>query len=501
MKQIRIILNRNPRIKYIVWLGFLVQLITSITALGFFHPDQHFQIIEFSSHQLKLSNATSYVWELQTGIRSSIQVYLFSGFVTVCKWIGVANAFTQLTILRIITGSLYWLMINLIGFWYFKRYDSKVLFWVLAAINFSWFLPYSRTLFSSETMGAVLFFAALFLYQRREHHNTFNTKSLIWIGFLFCLSFFFRFQMAFALVGFGLYVLLVKQYKNILPIVAGFVLGLILNVLLDYGFYGKVLFTPYLYFKWNIVEGKAASFGEENFAYYIAVLLALITIAPLSIILFLQYLKISFVKFRNPLILSVLLFIIGHCVVSHKEERFLFPITDMMPVVLGYAVPALVAVYYSKKAILKYSFRSIFWLSITLNMLLLVLFMFIPYAQTLSFANKLNGKLYKTPPAITCIERTPLETESLAPYIFYQSSFKNVSFKKVSTIDSLKQTPVQPKFLAATYNHVKENFKWIDSCGYTPVEYSSSLLWNLNKYLQSKNLNTVNDIWVLYQKK
>ena len=40
----------------------------------------------------------------------------------------------------------------------------------------------------------------------------------------------------------------------------------------------------------------------------------------------------------------------------------------------------------------------------------------------------------------------------------------------------------------------------LDSLGYKPVRYSSKFLWNINEFLASKKLNTINDIWVLYKK-
>jgi hypothetical protein len=40
----------------------------------------------------------------------------------------------------------------------------------------------------------------------------------------------------------------------------------------------------------------------------------------------------------------------------------------------------------------------------------------------------------------------------------------------------------------------------LEKSGYRPVCYSSELLWGINEFLHSKDLSTINDIWVLYKK-
>ncbi len=36
--------------------------------------------------------------------------------------------------------------------------------------------------------------------------------------------------------------------------------------------------------------------------------------------------------------------------------------------------------------------------------------------------------------------------------------------------------------------------------GLQPVMHSSDLLWGVNELLHAKNVNTINEIWVLYKK-
>jgi lipoprotein signal peptidase len=64
--------------------------------------------------------------------------------------------------------------------------------------------------------------------------------------------------MAFALVGILLWLMKFHyyQWKKILIIGIGFLIGCGINVYLDSHFYGNLCFTPYNYFYINIVQGE-----------------------------------------------------------------------------------------------------------------------------------------------------------------------------------------------------------------------------------------------------
>src|ERR1700680_2905339 len=98
------IIQEDPKLQLLLLGAIIVQILTCITAIGFYHPDQHFQIIEYSSLQLKNQSAATQVWELGAHIRPTLQVYLFSAYYLVCKTFGIADPYTQLTILRIFLG-------------------------------------------------------------------------------------------------------------------------------------------------------------------------------------------------------------------------------------------------------------------------------------------------------------------------------------------------------------------------------------------------------------
>ena len=492
------LIKSSQKIQWVLLLGLLVQIIFCITSVGYFHPDQHFQIIEFSSYQLNKPNAATAVWEFSSNIRPTIQVYIFSVFRLCCDFLKINNAFHQLTILRLLQGLLFWVVFNLLAIYYCNKNNKQSLFIVLFIINFSWFLPYSRTIFSSEMVSALIFFPAITFLYRQYINNKLHFLTSIYIGFLLALSFYLRFQIAFAIIGFGIWIILIeRQFKISLYLFLGFVIGILLNVFLDNHFYNKLVFTPYLYYKVNILQGVAASFGEKSFTYYIGILIGIIGVPFISILLLYQYAKTSLQHIKHPIVLSTLFFIIGHFFVGHKEERFMFTVINVIPIII--------ALNANSFNFLKPDYRYIKLIkpvvifSLGLNFLLLVLFIFNPYSQTINFNKKISEYQPTQNSNIFCYTRTSLQTESLLPLTYYKQAFVNTNFINVNNIDSVAHLQQKTIWLAATFNDLENNFNTINTLGFKPVFYSSPMLWRINTFLASKKINTINDIWVLYK--
>lgn len=484
----------DTRLRWLWGIALLVQLFFCITQVGFFHPDQHFQLIEFSSWQMGEPTGATSVWELTSHIRPTLQVYLFSGFVSVCRFCHINDAYTQLLILRLLFGVSGLLLFNAIGLYYFKS-DKKLLYLVLLLINFSWVLPYTRTLFSSEMASSMVFFGAILLYERK------GTKTLyvFLIGFLFSLAFYFRFQVAFGLIGFGLWMLLIeRKYTRLLPMAIGFGIGLAMNMVLDTNFYHQFVFTPYEYYRVNITEGKAAEFGTASFLYYVVMLLLVIGTPPISIVLFYYSLKGVLKQYRQPLAFAVVFFIVGHCLVAHKEERFLYPVVNVLPILTGWGLSSLLTYYQQAKTGARRFLKNALYASIALNVITLIALLLNPIAQTVEFSRKLTNTFKNSNPTIYCLGRTPFETESHLPLTFYRRNAPNMNLVRINDADSARY--LHNAWVVTTYNDAKPKLPLLDSLGYKPQFYSSAALWNINKFLQSKEIGTINEIWVLYKK-
>ena len=484
----------SPRLQYLLVISLLVQLIFCITQVGYLHPDQHFQLIEFSSWQLGEPSGATSVWELNSHIRPTLQVFIFSGFSELCRFFSLNDAYTQLTILRVLFGLLGFVLFNAIGFYYFK-YDKKLLYWVLLLINLSWSLPYVRTLFSSEMASSIAFFGGIFLYETKKGKLLF----VLLTGFLFSLAFYFRFQIAFGIIGFGVWMLVIeKKYNRLLPMAIGFGIGIGLNIALDYLFYHQFVFTPYEYYRVNITEGKAAEFGTASPLFYIVMLALVIGAPPLSVLLFFYSIKGAIKQYRQPLVFAVVFFIVGHCLVAHKEERFLFPIVNVLPIIAGWGLLSFSIYYQHAQKGIRSLLRGVAYVSIALNVLALIVLPINPYSQSIEFSRKLTNTFKGSQATVYCLARTPFETESGLPLTFYRKNSPTINLVKFHNADSAKF--LKNAWLVTTYNDAKDKLPLIDSLGFKPQFYSSSTLWNLNQFLQQKDINTINEIWVLYRK-
>ena len=222
-------------------------------------------------------------------------------------------------------------------------------------------------------LSSLFFFGAACWYDYKREKKP-GIGFLLLIGFLFSLAFYFRFQTGFFLAGFGIWMLLKqKNIHHYIYLSIGFIAGVLLNTCLDYGFYGQWVITPYEYFYTNIIDERATSFGTSSFLRYLGLLIAVVSVPPLSVFLFFYAVK-SFIKKYNHLIfLTVMLFIIGHSLVGHKEERFMFPVLCIIPIMIGWGLPGLIELYSNSKKAIRFILKFLFIFSIGLNFLLLVL--------------------------------------------------------------------------------------------------------------------------------
>jgi phosphatidylinositol glycan class B len=165
------LLRTDKRSKYILLTGFIIQLLFCITATGAYHTDQHFQIIEFSTWHSGEPSGVNYVWEFTHHVRPTVQIWLFSAWHTAAKAIGLTDPYLELTILRLVLGIIMFIVFNAITIHYLKQKEKYILHIGLLLLNVSWFLPYTRTLFSSEMVSSLLFFGTVCWYDASKNRT------------------------------------------------------------------------------------------------------------------------------------------------------------------------------------------------------------------------------------------------------------------------------------------------------------------------------------------
>ena len=173
-----------------------------------------------------------------------------------------------------------------------------------------------------------------------------------------------------------------------------------------------------------------------------------------------------------------------------------------MPIILALGMEDFISYYQRCKKWIKLFFRILIGFSLVLNAALLFLFVITPYSQSVHFTKKLYDKFESKniPVKIYCYQRTPFETPAKSPLIFYKRAFKDAEIIRVNDRDSLKLITGENAYIATTFDKIKKDHHLIDSLHLKPQLYSSTILWGINEFLNTRKVNTINDIWVLYKK-
>ncbi len=342
-------MNNNLVTRVIIILAVIVYTITAIKSKGYYHGDEHYQIIEFAGIKLGTHTANELAWEYNANIRSAMMPTVCYGLFSVLNVIGISDPYTQTALLRILTGLLCIFVIQL----FIKSSGSiihsnnKNSFLILSF--FLWFLPVLNVRFSSETLSGITFLLAIALLQFEKINK--KRYSFLFIGTLLGLSFLCRFQSVILTIGLiGWLVFIDKvSFKKVIQLFAGIVVILIIVVLIDCWFYQQFELTFYNY--WHVfasAEDAASSFGTLPWYYYIWYLIKF-PFFPIGILILVSLLVLIIKSPKNIIVWTVIPFIIIHSLIHHKEERFLFPIINFIPIILILAYQQIETIFVNRK--------------------------------------------------------------------------------------------------------------------------------------------------------
>lgn len=339
------------KIKYLFSLVLLIAAVvyvyTAYQSNGYYHADEHYQIIEFANYHLGINTSKDLPWEYHYKMRSALQPIIGATLFKGAAFANILNPYHQAFILRLATAALSILLISFYFFQTRKELNSKQkqLGYLLLSF-FLWFIPVISVRFSSETWAGLTFLLAIAVYFKLSKKAV---KPYL-LGLLMGISFLFRFQMAFAIIGFILWIYFIEKRntKFILKIGLGLLSAQLLGTLLDSWFYGHFVFTPWTYFKANIIDGAAANFGTSEWYFYFKQIIY----APslfVGIPIFLSGIFLIIKHSKHYLVWILSFFLIGHSLVGHKELRFLFPMVYFLPHVLAISFSAITKYIHSYK--------------------------------------------------------------------------------------------------------------------------------------------------------
>lgn len=328
-------LSQPPIYKWILFTAALVYIITAYNSYGYFAPDEQFHIIEFANLKSGLHQVSDMPWGYAEEFRSTLQPTICYFLFKLLNFLNITDEYVLSFFLRLLSAFTSLLIIH-----YFIRStehliqhkNAKIAYYLLS--YFTWFVPFVSVRFSAEAWGGLFFLTAFIVY----FNPKISSRKFFLAGCMLGLSFLFRFQMAFASFGFVLWLIVIDKatFKQIIHLIAGGLLVALLGNLLDCWFYGHTEFTlwNYLYaFYDNTANHGSSRFGTSPWYAYLEELfripgyfLGACYILAIAILLI--------AKPKNIFIWSFLVFFIIHSFIPHKEERFLFPVIYLLPVIL-----------------------------------------------------------------------------------------------------------------------------------------------------------------------
>lgn len=325
----------NPKQQYLYILtviAFIVYLLVCYTSVGYYHPDEHYQVLEFACYKMGKLKYEQLPWEYHYKIRSTFQPWIALFFMKTFGAVGLSNPYTIAFVLRALTASL-----SLYSIYRFMQVFSEevpIRFrWLYLYLScFLWFLPFINVRFSSETLSAALFLLALVHILRP---GTQASRSYA-IAALYCgLAFLCRFQCAFMIMGMFLWLIFIRKAsaKSIITMLLICLAVAIFGIIIDSLFYGEPTISAWNYFYENIINDKASHFGISSGSDYLFDIFRALYF-PLGLIVLVSLL-IYVIRFRTSIVTWVMIpLLLVHFIIPHKEVRFLFPLVNFLPIII-----------------------------------------------------------------------------------------------------------------------------------------------------------------------
>ena len=322
----------------VMLLSVAALLVLAIFSVGYYHPDEHFQILEFAALKLHLTTPDNLPWEYHARMRPAIQPAIVVLTHKMFGLFGITNPFSITIFLRMLSGALAFLGMSMMYRVYSKNISGPVLQkWFLLLSFLLWFVLYNDVRFSSESWSGSFFiigFSYVYVLSRQPGKVDFLIAGLL-LGF----SFIIRYQTGFLIAGFLTWFAFIRKEHlgNLTLMASGILIAVVAGILTDHWFYGEWVLTTWNYFQQNILADKVSGFGVNPWYFYFQDIFFR-AIPPFSLVFIIAFLLFFIFRPRDLLTWTLLPFILIHCLIGHKETRFFYPLIGFITVVVLKAI-------------------------------------------------------------------------------------------------------------------------------------------------------------------
>jgi phosphatidylinositol glycan class B len=341
------------------WLAICICFTIAAYYLVFcLHHDEHFQVIEFANFKRGLVSADSLAWEYDANLRSALQPLIAYLSLNVLEALELSDPFDQAFALRLLSTVL---------FIFSTATLCRVLETDLQTITarkllyistlFFYVAPIIGVRFSSENLASCFFvlgFTRIYTASKTGDLAALSGKSIVLSGVFLGVSFLLRFQSALLIAGLLLWFFVnhSKPTRFLILLLSGSFLAFAFGTVIDYWFYGKWVLSSWNYLNFNLLEGKSAGFGISPWHFYFEAIDLRNYLKFLNLVLAAATAGFLVMRPRHVLNWIFFPFLIFHCVIAHKETRFLYPILIYIPFFLVYATEKIFKKLHAAKLVL-----------------------------------------------------------------------------------------------------------------------------------------------------
>jgi phosphatidylinositol glycan class B len=331
-------------LRYCLAVSAFLFFVCAVFSIGQHNPDEYYQIVEFASTKLGISDPVGLPWEYREEIRSWLQPAMYVGVARVAGYFGLQRPLSLLFLFRLTTAiilwSALWSLVVAGRHWFSDEIERRRLYSVAA---FLWLLPFLGSRTSSEALSAAALCFGIALLEWRTRSPSRHSRSglAVLAGAAFGLCFDFRYTSGFMAAGAGVWYLLPAKERLSLFVALAFgaLLALAFGAVADWWGYGHITFPAYSYFYQNFVLGRSRTFGSDPFFAYLYIPpLESYATAPLSFGLLVATLVAWLARPFSVLTWASVPYVVLLCVAAHKEARFVFPLIPFLPFFVGFAL-------------------------------------------------------------------------------------------------------------------------------------------------------------------
>jgi GPI mannosyltransferase 3 len=312
-----------------VWLIAVLILATALRALlawydhSIFWPDEIHQSLE-QAHRAAFGYGLL-SWEFRDGARSWLFPGIIAGVWKLASGAGIESSFTLVILARLLMVAA-----SVMAIWFAAKLATKLsgaTAGIAVLVTLATFPPsvvFAYRAMSETASAPLIALGAWFLYQRTE-------RTARYAGLAIAAGCLLRYQNLLFAAVFAVGLLLQRRRRDALEFCLAGVGVALLGGALDWVTWGKPFHSLIAYVDFNLLIGGASDFGVEPFWFYATTLWS--SAGPPVAVLLLLF-TIGMVV--EPILgAAVLIYVVSHCVLAHKELRFLVPSFPLFATLVG----------------------------------------------------------------------------------------------------------------------------------------------------------------------